>query len=278
LTTSSSTANSRYAAYTAGVPNVLASEPSAADRARLEQKRGLTSVTRGYAIPDLEVRAPAEGTHIATFGGHAAATGRSYDMFGGPDAGGWSETVVRGAFGPTLGRNPDVSFLVNHEGMSLARTTAGNLWLSEDKVGLAVKAELDTRDTNANNLVIGMQNGNINEMSFAFRVTKQEWLNTDGEVVPWWDMTGVNRQIQVVDLEKGDVSAVNYGANPYTDAALRSLADIRGLSLDDCEPDELREAISYLQSRLPAPAVHPELVAEQHRLLADYARLRGEVL
>ena len=211
-------------------------EPSQAERAKLEQTRGLATVTRGYMVEGLEVRAPSEESTIAEFRGHASVTDTPYEMYGGPEKGGWNEIVDRGAFKRTLGRNPDVAFLINHEGMTLARTTAGNLHLTEDGTGLAVRAELDTRVSIVNDLVLLMQAGNINEMSFAFRVSGQQWLNADGEEVPWWDLSGIERHIQAVDINKGDVSAVNYGANPYTDASLRKLID----NLDPVVANELR--------------------------------------
>lgn len=200
-------------------------EPSIADRARLEQTRGLARASRGVAVSGFELRKAGEDSTIVTFTGHASVTGTPYEMYGGPDKGGWNEIVDPGAFKRTLGRGPDVAFLVNHTGMSMARTTKGTLHLSEDATGLAVRADLDTRNTDVNNLVVEMERGSIDEMSFAFRVTQQQWLNSDGEEVPWWDLSGIERHIQAVDLEKGDVSAVNYGASPHTSASLRSLVD-----------------------------------------------------
>lgn len=235
--------------------------PQLVDRA-LEAKRGLTAETRrDFAVSDLEVRVPDDGSHHASFYGHAAVIAKPYEMYGGPDRGGWNETVDRGAFKRTLNASPDVPFKVNHEGMNLARTTAGNLHLREDAIGLEVTAELDTRVSVVNDLVLLMGAGNINEMSFAFRVKKQTWLDASGEEVPWWDMTGIDRHLQELDIHKGDVSVVNYGANPFTDAQLRSL-DETLRALPDCDPDELRAAIAYLESRLPVPpGMHPDLVA-----------------
>ena len=256
-------------------------EPSAAERSALEATRGMTVDTRrDFVVSDLEVRAPAEGSPYAEFYGHASVTGKPYEMYGGPDKGGWNETVTKGAFKRTLAANPDVPFKINHEGMTLARTVAGNLHLREDSTGLEVKAQLDTRVTAVNDLVLLMEAGNIDEMSFAFRIRQQRWLNTDGEEVPWWDMAGIDRHLDELDIHKGDVSVVNYGASPHTAGAsiLRSLADLRGLPLDDCDETELRDAIAYLTSLLPAPLLHPELVEAQHRAVRRLAELRGDLL
>lgn len=258
-------------------------EPSVADRAKLEATRGLADVTqRDFVVDDLEVRTPQGDSHIAEFTGHASVTGKPYEMYGGPDQGGWNEIVDKGAFKATLGRTPDVPFKINHEGMTLARTKAGNLQLREDSTGLAVKAQLDTRVTAVNDLVLLMEAGNIDEMSFAFRVRKQQWLNSDGEEVPWWDLSGTERHMQELDIHKGDVSVVNYGASPHTAGAsvMRSLDDLRNLSLMDCDEAELREAIAYLESLLPTPVaqVPADLIEAQHRALIRHVELRAAVL
>lgn len=250
-------------------------EPSTAERAKLEHTRGLTSLQRSYVVDGVEVRAQEDST-TATFNGHASVTGKGYEMYGGPDAGGWTEFVDKGAFKRTLNTNPDVPFLINHTGMTLARTKAGNLTLAEDSTGLKVQAQLDTRVSIVNDLVLLMEAGNIDEMSFAFRVKKQTWRDADGEEVPWWDLSGIERHLTEVDIHKGDVSVVNYGANPHTDAVVRSLDLVRAITVEDCEPEEIRAAIDYLTSLLPV-VVHPDLVAAQHRAAATRASLRASV-
>lgn len=252
-------------------------EPVGAERAALEATRGLDVVTsRDWTVTGVEVRAASEpDSPLVEFYGHASVTGKSYEMYGGPDAGGWNETVDKGAFKRTLDANPDVPFKINHEGMSLARTNAGNLQLREDSTGLEVKATLDTRISIVNDMVLLMEAGTLDEMSFAFRIKKQSWLDADGEEVPWWDMSGIDRHLTELDIHKGDVSIVNYGANPHTVGAkvMRSLDDLRGLTLDDCDEAELREAIAYLESLLPAPAIHPDLVAAHYRAATLMASL-----
>lgn len=243
----------------------------------LEATRGLATARRSFTVEGIEVRAPGEDSTLAEFYGHASVTAKAYEMYGGPDKGGWNETVDKGAFKRTLNANPDVPLLINHEGISLARTKAGNLQLREDATGLEVKAQLDTRVSIVNDLVLLMDAGVIDEMSFAFRIRSQTWLNADGEEVPWWDLSGIERHIQEVDIHKGDVSVVNYGANPFTDAAVRSLADtLRAFGADDLSEDEIRSGLDYLGGLLPAPeVVHPDLVAAQHRALTRHAELRA---
>jgi HK97 family phage prohead protease len=231
----------------------------------LEQSRGCTAAQRDYAVTGIELRAVGSDSNLVDFYGHASVTGRAYDMYGGVEAGGFTETIVAGAFKKTLREKPDVAFLVNHAGLTLARTKAGTLQLAEDSVGLEVRAQLDRRVSIVNDITVLMEQGNLDEMSFAFRVVKQAWLNEDGAEVPWWDMAGIDRQIREVSLQKGDVSVVNYGANPYTDAALRSLPDEQLLDLLAGRPELVARAAAM---NIPAPpevqpGMHPD-VAERY--------------
>jgi hypothetical protein len=52
-------------------------------------------------------------------------------------------------------------------------------------------------------------------------------------------------------MHKGDVSVVNYGANPFTDAKLRGLdAVVRELTadVDNLDAEQIRATIAHLQS------------------------------
>ena len=46
----------------------------------------------------------------------------------------WMERIAPGAFTNAIGRD-DVTFLINHEGLPLARTRSGTLELFEDQRG-----------------------------------------------------------------------------------------------------------------------------------------------
>ena len=61
-----------------------------------------------------------------------------------------------------------------------------------------------------------MRRGDLNEMSFAFRVCSQTW-----SAAPGFDNDPQSlRTIKEVNIHKGDVSVVNYGANANTTAEL----------------------------------------------------------
>jgi HK97 family phage prohead protease len=169
---------------------------------------------RGIAVTDFELRKDGD---TLSLDGYASVFDAPYDVFGGPDAGGWTEIIDRRAFDVTLREKPDLHLLINHEGLPLARTKSGTLQLSTDRKGLRVQApDLDRRDPDVQRLEVKMDRRDLDEMSFAFRTKRQEWSGENDET----------RKLLEVSLHKGDVSVVNFGANPATSAGLRSLRDI----------------------------------------------------
>jgi HK97 family phage prohead protease len=129
-----------------------------------------------------------------------------WDMFG-P----YIETVSASAFDASLSRRPDVAFLVNHSGLSMARTTNGTLTLSAGPTGLGTDAWLNPARVDVTDLAIAINDGCIDQMSFAAMLEEGQW-NDD---YTQFTMTQLN-------LHCGDVSAVNYGANPNTSIAARA--------------------------------------------------------
>ena len=132
------------------------------------------------------------------------------------DIGGmFREVIAPGAFKDAIGRD-DVRFLVNHDGLPLARTTSGTLTLKEDERGLYMETELDASDPDVQQIVPKMKRGDLDKMSFAFRATKQEW--DESEEIPL-------RTIQEAELY--DVSIVNDPAYSGTEIGLRSLEEYK---------------------------------------------------
>ncbi len=121
----------------------------------------------------------------------------------------FTEYIAPGAFRKTLSETPDVRLLINHEGLPLARTKNGTLALTEDEVGLRFDAELP--DTNeARDLYTLIERGDVDQMSFAFRVIRQKFNKDRSE-----------RTLTEVSLADGDVSVVTYPAYPTTTVEAR---------------------------------------------------------
>lgn len=163
---------------------------------------------RFSAIVPLEVRSTEGGeVHV---GGYAAVFGDESEI--GPVPGwGWRETVVSGAFTDALTRGDDVSFLINHSGLPLARTSSGTLILSQDSRGLKVDTVLDGSDPDVQRIVPKMQRGDLSKMSFAFRSEKEEW-----------DETGDAPLRSIMSVQLFDVSIVTDPAYEGTEIGLRS--------------------------------------------------------
>lgn len=155
-----------------------------------------------------------------------------YDMFG-P----YSETVDTRAFDTTLAASPDVAYLVNHRGITMARTTNGTLTLSADEKGLLTRALVNPERQDVKDLVIAIDDGNVDQMSFAFRIVRGSWSPDYTEY-----------RILEVDLHRGDVSAVNYGANPFTSVSARTKAALE--AVDDLPEPLLRALVARGQERL----------------------------
>lgn len=176
--------------------------------------------TRQVSITEFEIReVPQAGGGVALeFEGYASVTcadmddeSHAYDMVDmfGP----YKESALRGMFQRTIADGCDTAFLVNHGaggGLTMARTKPGTLQLHEDLVGLHVKAILNANRQDVKTLHLAVLDDAIDEMSFAFRVLRQKWVyEKENGVIDW-------RYLQEVSLDKGDVSPVNYGANPHT--------------------------------------------------------------
>lgn len=155
-----------------------------------------------------EIRADDDGTIRVS--GHAAVFNQEADI-----AGLFREVIAPGAFREAIGRD-DVVFLVNHDGLPLARTRSGTLTLTEDDIGLRMETELDADDPDVRGIVPKMQRGDLDKMSFAFRPTRQEW-DDSGEIPV--------RTIHEASLS--DVSVVTNPAYEGTDIGLRSLQEHR---------------------------------------------------
>jgi Escherichia/Staphylococcus phage prohead protease len=212
-----------------------------ADRPRARrsgEQAGSQALTRAM-MHGVEVREQPDGDGTVGFRTYASVTEVPYqmwDMFG-P----YTETIAGDAFGPTLTAQPDVAFLLNHGGMTLARTTSGTLTLGVDDTGLWYEPRLDPQNSVVRDVLSGVRRGDLNESSFAFRITRGSW-----------DPSYTAYRIEQVDLHRGDVSVVNYGANPTTGDHGITLGT--ELDVDALDEDTARSLAGRLEQRLAGAA------------------------
>jgi HK97 family phage prohead protease len=195
--------------------------------------------SRARPFDGAEIREDSGGKSL-TFTGYASVFDSPYEV--NDWLGSFNETIAPGAFARSLALGADVPFKINHDGMTLARTKSGTMQLAEDSKGLHVEARLDPANPQVQALRSAMDRGDIDEMSFAFRVTDD-----------MWSPDYLNRSVTGADIHKGDVSAVNYGANPATAGASLRSAEIRRFA------NALRNA----------DALDPAMVAELRGMLSD---------
>lgn len=173
-----------------------------------------------------EVRAEADGITVE---GYAAVFNEIADI-----GGMFREVIAPGAFTEAIGRD-DVVFLINHDGLPLARTRSGTLELSEDKRGLKMRTVLDPEDPDVKSIAGKMKRGDLDKMSFAFLPEVQEW--DDSGDVPL-------RTIKKAALY--DVSIVTTPAYDGTEIGLRSLEAFR--------TEQRRRNFSAVRTRLDLKA------------------------
>jgi HK97 family phage prohead protease len=168
------------------------------NKARSKMKK---TERRTFTVRDIEARQAEDGT--MRMAGYAA-------VFNEPSVPlPFIEKIAPGAFRKTLSETPDVRLLVNHEGLPMARTKNGTMRLTEDDKGLYFEAEL-ANTQEARDLYTLVERGDVDQMSFAFRVIRQKWNDDRTE-----------RSLTEVSLADGDVSIVTYPAYPATSVEAR---------------------------------------------------------
>lgn len=169
-------------------------------------------IVEGRSTP-IELRTDENGNPV--FEGYATVYDHAYQVGG---TYGWAETIVRGAADKSVAERDDVRLLLNHDGIPLARTASGTLTLNSELVGLRCGPDaLDGKSPLVQMIASAMSRGaegqarrDLDEMSLAFQVIRQEW-------------NGDYTERRILELKLFDVSIVTYPANPAATALLRSV-------------------------------------------------------
>ena len=177
-----------------------------------------------FARGNIEMRAMPNGTGGTSFRfeGYFATFNEPFQMW---DMWGeeYTEEVEPGAFTRTLANNADVAFLIGHydAGILMARTKSGTMKLSQDSHGgHALVPAMDGSREDVRALASAVERGDMDEMSCAFVTRQQRWND---------DFT--HRSMLEMDLHRGDVSAVVFGANPGTAGSSMTALPTEALTL-----------------------------------------------
>jgi HK97 family phage prohead protease len=171
-------------------------------------------VKRAYTVNDFKAETRAEGEKRGVVG-HAAVFDQMTNICG------WfNEVIERGAFDEA--DLTDVLFFVNHDlqKIPLARSRRNNgnstMLLSIDQIGLLVDADVDTENnTEARSLYSSISRGDMDGMSFMFRIKEDKWENLDTDMP-------TRRILKIAKVF--EVSAVNMPAYVGTDISARDQA------------------------------------------------------
>ena len=176
-----------------------------------KQKQPPMTETRELLTTDpLEIREEDDGKR--TLSGYAV----KWEMKSQPM--GWfrrfKEQFKRGAFADSLTKD-DQRYLWSHDiSKVLGRTKNGTLRLYEDNIGL--RFELDLPNTTlGNDTYESIKRGDVDGVSFGFRMKKEEWDESDPD--------NVLRTISQADLF--EISAVAFPAYPDSEVQARSESD-----------------------------------------------------
>jgi HK97 family phage prohead protease len=204
-----------------------------------------------------------DGKDFVTLEGYASVVNSTYKMW--DWYGEYDEQIASTAFDTTLAASPDVAYLLNHTGMTMARTTAGTLTLSVDETGLLSVAQVNPKRSDVRDLVIAVEDGAIDQMSFAFRIVNGRW----NEEYTMYTITEV-------DIDRGDVSAVNYGANPATSMSARAKQALDAIDHLDGAP--LVAAAARATARLAErDTAEPAAIAARASTGRNAATLRAQL-
>ena len=200
-------------------------------------------------------------------------------VFGQPsvDMGGWDEVIQRGATRKVLATKPDTRLLINHDGIPLARTTAGTLTLRESPEGLDWTATLRDGEM-SRELIAAVERGDLSQMSFAFRVAAGG--------ATWAELDGGRERRTVTELASlPEISIVTFPAyEPTSVTTSRSAEDAHSQEVADDRDESATGAVDVRDTDLgaapddagviqPTPALAPEWIAAKRRRI-DRA-LRG---
>ena len=171
---------------------------------------GIQDAERRVITSKVEFRADDEDPKIE---GIASRVNEWYDL------GYFEERIKKGAFDDVM--DNDVRALFNHDpNLVLARTKSKTLDLFTDSKGNLAYRYTTPNRTYAKDLEDAVKSGDVDQSSFAFRVSEEAWEWRDDNK----DLKKDRRTITKVE-KLFDVSPVTYAASPSTKVAARKQDD-----------------------------------------------------
>lgn len=159
------------------------------------------------------------------------------------DIGGlFEETIARGAISEDVLR--DVAFFYNHDlnTKPLARTRTGKLKFSIENDGVHMDADVNLERSDSNDLYLAIQDGDIDGMSFMFRVESDEWTDLETDY-PKRRITkiGYVQEVSAVNYPAYDGTSINARADLSLDSDQKALDNARAKVVDTANKLELEK-------------------------------------
>lgn len=159
------------------------------------------------------------------------------------DIAGWfEETIARGAISEEVLK--DVAFFYNHDlnTKPLARTRTGRLKFSIENHGVDMEASVNLKRTDCNDLYIAVDDGDIDGMSFMFRIEGEEWTDLDTDY-PKRRITkiGYVQEVSAVNYPAYKGTSINARANSELDSDRQALDNARAAVVDTTDNLELEK-------------------------------------
>lgn len=193
----------------------------------------------------------------------------------------WREKVAAGAYKKTIKEN-DIRALWNHNtDLVLGRNKNGTLNLLEDSKGL--KVEIIPPDTQAGrDAVTSIKRGDVNQMSIAFQIIKQEWqestnskelpLRTIREAklfevspvaFPAFEQTSIAARSAIIS-EDGEIEI-----DPLEEARRLLRCAERGMELTTEQREQLSAAVELFKPYIQEPEIEPDEDESDHSRTSD---------
>ncbi len=118
------------------------------------------------------------------------------------------ETIHCGSVAPLLSTGVDTVFLLNHDGLPMARTSSGTMRMWDTSVSLNFEARLDARQQLSNDFAIAVSRQDICQMSIGMIVGNDDWGWDDADDMETRDIFGLHNLL--------DISGVTFGCSPTT--------------------------------------------------------------
>lgn len=153
------------------------------------------------------------------------------------DIGGYfEETIARGAITPDVLR--DVAFFYNHDlnTKPIARTRTGRLKFDINDQGVDMDAEANSKRSDVNDLYLAVEDGDIDGMSFMFRIEDEEWKDLDTDYPKRRiNKIGYVQEVSAVNYPAYEGTSINARTNISLDNDLKALDNARAKVVDTTE-------------------------------------------